>query len=112
MLSAGLALCLPGTACTSPSGASEQSQAADSEPNSLSEVEARIAQLRGELASDRQKLVAFLSAPEATGAPPLSENAEFRSLAEHLTQIELQLAELEGQQSDLRSSAAGRDAVR
>lgn len=115
VLSAGLLLSLPGTACTGASGAlatTDASAAQASAEAQLREIDDRIDRVRAELGADRSKVVVYLSAPSEPGAPPLSKNAEFRALAEHLAQLELELHELEERRTDIEWSEAGGDEER
>jgi hypothetical protein len=88
------ALALPVAACAS----QPDSEAAAADPQSLARVEERIAVLRAEMAQGRAKVAAMLSVAPEDGSP-LSEDAEFRALADHLVELELQLEELEDEKA-------------
>lgn len=91
---AAFALALPVAACAS----QPASQASAADPPSLAQVEERIEVLRAQMAQGRAEVAAMLSVAPEDGAP-LSEDAEFRALAEHLAELELQLEELEDEKA-------------
>ncbi len=70
----------------------------------LDAIERQIASLESAIENDRSKVVTMLSAPLGVQRPPLSEDAEFRSVTDHLAALELELTELRERQATLQRS--------
>lgn len=90
---AALATALPLCACA----ASPSPTAVAAADLSTGELDGRIAETRTQIASDRRQVAVQLSEQRPDGVQPLSADADFRTLADHLVALEAELEALESE---------------